>query len=450
MVDLDLTGRAFGGYQVEDLLGRGAFGWVYRARQLSLDRPVALKVLDPVVARSPDAARRFDREGRSAAALDHPAIVDVYQSGAVDGLHFLAMRMIDGIGLDRVLAHGPMPPPDLLAVLDRIGPALDHAHAAGIVHRDVKPANILLECGDPRRAWLGDFGIAVSVRAAGDVTATALGTAFYMAPEQVDPARTGPAADQYSLACVAYEALTGRRPFRGDDLVAVLMSHRTDPVPPTGTAALDAVLGKALAKTPDRRYATVTAFVAALHTALRPAAAPRSPARTRVLAGIACAVLLTAGGITTATLLSRPDGSPGPLSSPGPAATANPVPPAGWQQVQGPGPARYSVPSNWQRDATSGPVSRFQSNGEQVLLVGSDRPGTPNPVEDLRRLYDCETEPLTLPLAGGQAAACPTKGRHATVVIVAGTAIRFTFTAAVTPTTRDQILASLTVPADQG
>ncbi|HWM05365.1 MAG TPA: serine/threonine-protein kinase, partial [Actinophytocola sp.] len=167
MGELDLAGRTLGGYRVGELLGRGAFGWVYRATQLSLDRVVALKVLDPVVARNPDAARRFDREGRSAASLDHPAIVDVFDADSAGGLHYLAMRLIDGVALDEVLRRRRLHPGEVAAVLARIAAALHHAHARGVVHRDVKPANILLEHGDPARAWLGDFGIAVSTRIAG-------------------------------------------------------------------------------------------------------------------------------------------------------------------------------------------------------------------------------------------------------------------------------------------
>ncbi|MGH2950267.1 MAG: serine/threonine-protein kinase, partial [Solirubrobacteraceae bacterium] len=283
MSELELAGRTLGGYRVDALLGRGAFGWVYRAHQLSLDRTVALKVLDPVVARNPDAARRFDREGRSAASLDHPAIVEVFDADSSGGLHYLAMQLIDGIALDELLRRRRLAPGELGAMMVRIAPALDHAHARGVVHRDVKPANILLEQGNPARAWLGDFGIAVSVRVAGALSTATVGTAHYMAPEQLEPARVGPASDQYSLACVAYEALTGRRPFgtgNGDDVMAVLLAHRADPVPPTGSPALDAVFRTALAKSPADRYPTVRDFAAALDRARRTSAArpPQPPA----------------------------------------------------------------------------------------------------------------------------------------------------------------------------
>jgi serine/threonine protein kinase len=434
--ELDLTGRTLGGYRVVGLLGRGAFGWVYRANQLSLDRTVALKVLDPVVARNPDAARRFDREGRSAAALDHPAIVDVYDADSAGGLHYLAMRLIDGIPLDEFLRRRRLAAGELAAILARIAPALDHAHARGVVHRDVKPANILLEGGDPARAWLGDFGIAMSTRVTGTLTTATIGTAHYLAPEQLDPSRVGPPADQYSLACVAYEVLTGRRPFGAgtDDLMAVLLAHRQEPPPPTGSAGLDAVFARALAKSPSARYPSVRDFAAALDAAQR---APKPPARPRpgrrwlVAGGIA---VLAAGAVAAFTL---------PGKGTDPSTPDEPSTQEGWTTVDGPGGATFQVPPHWRRD-TTGAIVVFTASGRQALIVGGDRT-TADPKQNLRTLYDCTGPIDTTQVAGLPAAACDTKGRHATVVAGNGTTLRFAFEATVSPTERDRVLASLTI-----
>jgi tRNA A-37 threonylcarbamoyl transferase component Bud32 len=261
-------GRTLGRYVVESAIGEGGFATVFRAVDTVLGRPVALKVLDPVAQRDPTVARRFLREGRAVASLDHHAIVPVYDAGEDDGLLWLAMRLIEGRSLAEVLDGGRRPTGDeVVALVDRIGPALDHAHAQGVVHRDVKPSNILLESGDPTRAWLADFGIAATARTAGRYTTGMLGTAAYMAPEQARPHEVGPPADIYSLGCVVYELVTGRRPFPGDDHVALLMAHATLRVPPSGDARLDRVLARALAKDPAARPPSGAALAGELRAA---------------------------------------------------------------------------------------------------------------------------------------------------------------------------------------
>jgi serine/threonine protein kinase len=431
--ELDLTGRTLGGYRVDGLLGRGAFGWVYRAHQLSLDRTVALKVLDPVVARNPDAARRFDREGRSAASLDHPAIVEVYDADSAGGLHYLAMRLIDGVALDELLRRRRLAPAELAAVLARIAPALDHAHARGVVHRDVKPANILLAHGDPAGAWLGDFGIAISSRVAGALSTTTVGTAHYMAPEQLVPAHVGPASDQYSLACVAYEVLTGHHPFGADtgDVITVLLAHRTDPIPPTGSRALDAVFSRALAKSPAQRYPTVRDFAGALTDALDARTSPRTwRTSARWLAAGGAAVL--AVGAVAAFALPRNDNPPGEQSTQD-----------DWTTVRGPGDAAFQVPPGWRREDT-GAVVTFTESGRQVLVVGGERADT-SAADELRALYQCTGPVDTSAVAGLPAAACDVDGRHAMVVAAHGTTVRFVFDTTVPAADRAQILATLTI-----
>jgi serine/threonine-protein kinase len=266
---------------VESAIGAGGFATVFRAVDTVLGRPVALKVLDPVAQRDPTVARRFLREGRAVASLDHHAIVPVYDAGEDDGLLWLAMRLIEGRSLAEVLDGGRRPTGDeVVALVDRIGPALDHAHGQGVVHRDVKPSNILLESGDPARAWLADFGIAATARTARRYTTGMLGTAAYMAPEQARPHEVGPPADVYSLGCVVFELVTGRRPFPGDDHVALLMAHATLRVPPTGDARLDRVLARALAKDPAARPPSGAALAGELRAAVaagRHAPAPSGP-----------------------------------------------------------------------------------------------------------------------------------------------------------------------------
>ncbi len=301
----DLRGRRLGGFELIEPLGEGSFGSVWRARQLRLDRDVAVKVLDPLVARDPTAARRFEREGRAAASLDHPSIVPVYEAGDDDGLYYLAMRLVDGETLaDVIERESPMSPAAVAEVLRPIGDALDAAHATGLIHRDVKPANILIEDGRP---YLGDFGIAASTRELGRYTTGSIGTAEYMAPEQARGEAVDHRSDLYALGCVAYHAITGRSPFARDDMVSTLLAHSVDEVPPTGDPALDAFFARALAKDPDDRFDTAADLVAALPTGPRPtttvasgAAAGSRPSRRHVVALAVVGALVVVGGLVLA------------------------------------------------------------------------------------------------------------------------------------------------------
>ncbi len=238
-----------------------------------------MKVLDPIVARNLLAGRRFSEEARRAAELDHPCIVPVYDAGEDEGHAYLAMRLIDGWSLtDELEREGRLSPERILEVVTALAAALDHAHDRGIVHRDVKPDNVLLE---PGRVWLADFGIAATVQSAGRYTTGALGTAQYMAPEQ---ARAGPLdgrADLYALGCVAYECFTGTPPYPGTDFAALLVAHAQQPVPGTGWLPTDTFVVRALAKQPDERFPSGAELVAALQRALtgERLAAPRPSAR---------------------------------------------------------------------------------------------------------------------------------------------------------------------------
>jgi serine/threonine-protein kinase len=256
-----------GGFRLEELLGRGGMGVVYRAEQPGLDRKVAVKVISPGHAADARFRERFAREARLAAALDHPNIVPVYTTGEDGGQLYLVMRYIDGVNLAERLRGDPLPLADVAAIISQVASALDAAHARGIVHRDVKPANILLVDHDPPHAYLTDFGITRELGGTEGLTQAGafLGSLDYAAPEQA--AGAGPRADQYSLGCVAYECLTGRPPFGGRRDVEILWAHANEAPAPIGGGADEAVL-RALAKDPDERWPDCTTFAQRLASAL--------------------------------------------------------------------------------------------------------------------------------------------------------------------------------------
>jgi DNA-binding beta-propeller fold protein YncE len=267
------------GYRIQSLLGRGGMGVVYLAEQLGPRRPVALKLLSAQVATSEAFRERFLRESELAAAIDHPNVLPVYDAGETDGVLWIAMRYVDGTDLAALLAReGPLDPEQALALGGQVAGALDAAHARGLVHRDVKPANILLamEEGTVTQAWLADFGLTRRVGGARRLTVSGqvLGTIDYIAPEQVEGGKVDGRADQYSLGCVLFECLTGVVPFRRDGELAVLWAHVNDPPPRLGEhhpelpAALDDAIGRALAKAPGKRHPSCAALVATAQAAL--------------------------------------------------------------------------------------------------------------------------------------------------------------------------------------
>ena len=228
-----VSGATIAGYRVEALVGRGGMGEVYRATQLSLDRQVALKVLAGALADDPVYRERFLREARLAASLDHPAVLPVSEAGEADGVLFLAMRYLEGRDLARIVAEeGPLEPGRAVRLVAQVGAALDAAHERGLVHRDVKPANVLVEArGGEERAFLTDFGIA-RARRRGALTATEafIGTLDYVAPEQVQHDAVGPAGDLYALAASSTELDRAGAPSRAAE-VAKMWAHVSDPVP---------------------------------------------------------------------------------------------------------------------------------------------------------------------------------------------------------------------------
>jgi serine/threonine-protein kinase len=266
-------GTVIAGYRIDARIGRGGMGVVYRAQHLQLERQAALKLIAPDLAESSGFRERFAREARIAAALEHPNIVTVYDAGEIDGTLYLAMQYVEGSDLAAMLAaEGRLLPFRAIDVCRQVADALDAAHESGLIHRDVKPANVLISGRD---AFLTDFGLgkrvagadAAPITVAGDV----VGTIHYVAPEQIEGTPVTPRTDVYSLACVLYHCLAGQVPFVRENDVAVIYAHLSEPPPklPAGLPeGLNEVLAKALEKAPERRYATCGDFMAAARAVL--------------------------------------------------------------------------------------------------------------------------------------------------------------------------------------
>jgi DNA-binding NarL/FixJ family response regulator len=259
-------GSTFAGHRVDGVAGRGGMGIVYRATDLALGRRVALKLISPALASDPVFRARFASECRSAAAIDHPHAVEVFHAGEEQGLLYVTMRYIDGTDLRAILrAEGRLAPQRAVRVVGDVAGALDEAHRRGLVHRDVKPGNVLLtERDGVERAFLSDFGLTKERAAPSELTGTglAIGTADYIAPEQARGAELDGRADVYALGCVLFQALTGAVPYELDSDVEKLWAHIHRPPPallavrPDLPPELGAVLARAMAKDPDDRPAT--------------------------------------------------------------------------------------------------------------------------------------------------------------------------------------------------
>src|SRR5919204_5057426 len=277
------VGTEVAGYRIVAPLGRGGMGVVYLAEEVGLGRPVALKLLPPALAGDAAFRRRFLREMRVAAAIDHPNIVPIYRAGEEGGQLFIAMRYVDASDLRRVLElQRRLEPGRALAILEQVARALDAAHAAGLVHRDVKPANVLLAAPladmEAEHVYLVDFGLARSAEPDVSITGGGLfvGTPRYAAPEQVAGEPVDGRTDGYALGCVLFECLTGRPPFPGGSGEALLLAH-LEAAPPRVTTlrpdlppAIDQVITRALAKSPEDRYPTCRALIEAARAALGP------------------------------------------------------------------------------------------------------------------------------------------------------------------------------------
>jgi serine/threonine protein kinase len=252
-------GDTLAGYRIDDVIGMGGMAIVYRAEQVSLGRAVALKVLSPQLSRDEEFRERFRREGKHAAALHHPNVVTIFDSGEADGRLFLAMLLVEGTTLAEKMSSERLSADETLSVLAPIASALDAAHALGLVHRDVKPQNILLDRG--ARPYLADFGIAKGSAATAGLTATGgfVGSLNYAAPEQIRGEPATAATDVYALAAVLYQCLTGQVPYPRDTDASVMYAQLHEPPPRLPNrwpqaGELSNVIARGLAKQPSDRY----------------------------------------------------------------------------------------------------------------------------------------------------------------------------------------------------
>jgi hypothetical protein len=327
-------GSVFAGYRIESLLARGGMGVVYKAKDLELERTVALKIIAPEHTQDETAVARFKSEARIAASLEHPNIVPIHRGGEYDGVLYLAMRFVPGTNLREVIDRAPMDLPRVGRILSDIARALDVAHDRGLVHRDVKPANILISGeGDQEQVYLTDFGLTKRLGSHGDLTRPGgwVGTPDYVAPEQIQARDVDGRADIYSLGCVLYEMLTGHVAYPKGSDVAKLWAHVSDPPPlpsterPELVAGFDEAVAKATAKDPDERFRSAGEFGAAVRAAVaeqeqmagrRGAAAFDDPRAATRDSGLATHDDVFIGGA------SPPPGPPPAYAGPPPAAVS--------------------------------------------------------------------------------------------------------------------------------
>ncbi len=313
-----VPGSQLAGYVIEEQVGAGGMAVVFRARDSVLGRLAALKVLSPTLAADQAFRVRFLRESRAVASVEEPHIIPVYGAGDADGVLYIATKFVSGGDLGDVLqrAGGALGPPRVAMFIEQVAAALDAAHAAGLVHRDVKPGNVLVDVvqGRGEHAYLSDFGLSKPAMAATGLTATGtfLGTPDYAPPEQIRGEPVDGRGDQYSLACMAFALLTGNLPFHRQETMATLFAHLNDPVPPLSRfrgdlpPGTDAVLARGLAKEARDRYARCGEFAAALRDALAGGSGRRGrgePERGRAdaagvrTAGVAAAAGAADGGV---------------------------------------------------------------------------------------------------------------------------------------------------------
>jgi CHASE2 domain-containing sensor protein/predicted Ser/Thr protein kinase len=265
------------GYSLEQVIGRGGMGVVYKAEQLELGRTVAVKLIASERSADPAVRERFKLESRLAASIDHANVIPVYEAGEDDGLLFIAMRLVEGVDLAQLLRRvGTLEPSRALRVVEQLAGALDAAHSLGIVHRDVKPANVLLTLAEPEHLYLTDFGVSKSVGADGSLTRQGewVGTLDYLAPEQLRGGEVSAAVDIYALAGMLYHCLTGEPPFPRDSDGAKVLAHISEPPPRASErvaslpGAIDAVIARGLAKDPAARYPSAWSLARAAASAL--------------------------------------------------------------------------------------------------------------------------------------------------------------------------------------
>jgi serine/threonine protein kinase len=399
-----VDGTPFGRYQLVDMLGRGGMGEVWKAYDTAMNRVVALKVLPANLADDAQYQARFRREAQAAASLDEPHIVPIHDFGEIDGRLYVTMRLIDGKTIDALVADGPLAPQRAVSIVEQIAAALGAAHKIGLVHRDVKPSNILVT--DDDFAYLIDFGIARAAEATKlTSTGATIGTLAYMAPERFTSDRTDARADIYALTCVLHECLTGMQPFPGDSLERQITNHLTMPPPRPSTmqpgisAQMDQVIATGMAKNPDQRYATTkdlaTAARAALTAPILPSQPPPPTAPPPPAPSWSAPVPYPDTGPSQAAASAATQYSAPQYSAP--------PQPSGWSPPGTPGPQQAQAPSPWWHNpavwilaglatvvviviavvavivwpdgsSTSRPTTRAQPTGQQFPSAPSTKP----------------------------------------------------------------------------
>ncbi|MGV9672030.1 protein kinase domain-containing protein [Gordonia sp. NPDC003504] len=338
----DRSGTTLGPYSIGELLGRGGMGQVYRATDNRKGRVVALKLLNPDLVDNDTFRDRFERESRIAAKLNDPHVVPIHDWGEIDGLLYIDMRLVNGTDLRGILnREGALPPTRAVAILAQAAEALDAAHADGLVHRDVKPDNILVDTRD--FAYLADFGLAQADTDTRLTTAgAAIGSFAYMAPERFGPGEVGAAGDVYALACVLYETLSGSQPFVSATTFEQLIAAHLNQDPPQLGSPIDPVIARGMAKQPGARFPTAGALIDAARAAYEGATGHHR---------ISPPTILPAGPVVGGGTGMTPPGSDSPGKTPSgrsAPSTRSPAPsPAGRpaQGGQAPGPVRLNKPS---------------------------------------------------------------------------------------------------------
>jgi serine/threonine kinase PknH len=363
------AGSVFGPYHLKRLLGRGGMGEVYEAEHTVKEWTVAVKLMSDQFSKDPVFRERMKREARIAGRLQEPHVVPIHDYGEIDGKMFMEMRLIEGTDLDSVLKRfGPLTPPRAVAIITQIASALDAAHAAGVMHRDVKPPNILVTRDD--FAYLVDFGIASATT---DEKLTQLGTAVgtwkYMAPERFTDAEVTYRADIYALACVLHECLTGAPPYRADSAGVLVSAHMMDPIPQPSAVrsgipkAFDGVIARGMAKKPEDRYASAGDLALAAHEALSD---PDQDHAANILRRSQEATLPGTSEITPApTIAATSMAPPQPyVTTPPPApmqSSPTPYPPTG--PSSGPMPWAAQTPRPWAPDSGLVPTPQYYQGG---------------------------------------------------------------------------------------
>ena len=409
------VGSHVAGYRLDEQIGRGGMAVVYRAHDPRLDRRVALKILAPELARDEEFRQRFIRESRAAAAVDHPNIIPIYEAGEADGVLFIAMRFVDGRDVQTLINQlHPLPTARVCDIVTQVAAALDAAHAHGLVHRDVKPGNMLRDAtsgrAQPDHVYLSDFGLSkqsLGTSAALTSQGQFLGTLNYVAPEQIEGRPVDGRTDEYALACSAFEMLAGQPPFRRDDSLATMWAQLSDPPPSlTGTrpdlpTAVDGVMARALSKAPDDRYGTCLEFATALRQACGIRTGSTAPGKIVPGPGATRAVrpdeLAAASGAAAA---SAPGGQPpGPPAATGRAGPS--VPDAG---PPGSGAADTGVtrtgmvPAGPGERSAAGPARGGQpTQAGRVPGVRPTKPGLTDPMGDYGQLYRPTAPPAAPP-----------------------------------------------------